>query len=167
LKKFLLLLTLFVGLVFSLGCMGSLNALTGLDLELEFGENAVHPADFPASPIAQGERLMSMSMVAGPDSLNLPEGMDVELPEDQEYRMELVTYEVDASDLQGELAKARAQVEAAGFVLLSEGEENSGLQDIDSLSFTKDGVLFVLMGTEDVSSTGMTMLRLTPVEPTP
>jgi len=148
-------LVLFVAVMFSLGCMGAVNSLTGLDLQIEVGEDAVHPADFPASEPAVGEKLMSMGMTADADSLNLPDGVQVDLAGDQQYRLEIVAYAMNGASASDALAAARSEVEAAGFVLISEAA--------DVFTYEKGGVLFVLVDPAASDDDSLSMMRLEPV----
>lgn len=141
--------------VFSLGCMGAVNSLTGLDLQIEMGENAVHPGDFPVGEPASGDKSMSMSMTADAGSLNLPEGVNVDLSGDVHYRMELIAYEIEPSDADTLLEAARKEVEASGFALES---EDSGVY-----TYEKGGTLFVIIDPAEGDDQAFSLMRLSPV----
>ncbi|MCB9678995.1 MAG: hypothetical protein H6737_28095 [Alphaproteobacteria bacterium] len=148
------LFVLLVTLLFSLGCMGAVNSLTDLDLSVELGENAVHPADFPATAPVGGEKLMSMRMKASADSLNLPDGVEVDLG-DGRYQMELVSYEVPSSGAAAAMQAARTQVESHGFHALAD--------DGTAVTYEKDGALFVIVDPAANDDGALTLMRLVPV----
>ncbi|MEZ4318390.1 MAG: hypothetical protein R3F61_12840 [Myxococcota bacterium] len=143
--------------LFSLGCMGAFNSVTGLDIDLQFGEDAVHPADFPATAPAGGTPAMSMSMTASGDGLNLPEGVEVDLSPDQQYRMEIVVYEVSVSDAAARRDTAVQQAVAAGYT--------QSADDGTSILLQKDGTLFLVIDPEDQDEGSLSLMRLVPVEP--
>jgi hypothetical protein len=153
------LLVLFVTLVFSLGCMGAVNSLTGLELQVELAENAVHPSDFPVTPPTSGEKLMSMSMKASADSLNLPEGVEVDLSADGMYRMQLISYDMAAGDPDAAFAAAQGELTSAGFTEVS--------NDGNAVVYEQNGVLFILVDPDADDQGALTLMRLTPVPDAP
>ncbi len=138
----------------TLGCMGAVNSVTGLDISMEIGENAIHPADFPTGEPATGEKVMSMGMTATGDSLNMPEGVDVDIDPEQPYRMDLVTYE-SVGDGVALMEKAGQEVDAAGFRRVAE-DKGSG-----AITWEKNGTLFLIAVPPDDPAT-IVYLRLVP-----
>jgi hypothetical protein len=133
--------------------MGALNSMTGMDLSMEAGENAIHPADFPTGEPAGGAKVMSMGVTASGDMLNLPEGVEVDIDPNQPFRMDLITYErVDGPAL---LESAGEEVDSAGFRRIAQDEANG------AVTWEKDGTLFLIVAPPDEPNT-IVYLRLVP-----
>lgn len=141
----------------NLGCMGLVNDLTGLDIELAMGENAVHPADFPVRPPTSGTPSMSMAMTAEADNLNLPDDAKIELPPGTFYRMELIAYEHD--DPTGEFEAATKTLADAGWTPAPQDETP------ELRLYTKDGAFFALIASDDPAGSSWSLMRLKPVTP--
>lgn len=137
---------------FSLGCMGAINGLTGLDLDMQVGEASVHPTSFVVQPV-DGEKLMSMGMTADSDSLNLPPEVDVDLSELDQVRMDLITYKV--SDLDAAATKAIGELEAGGY-------ERQTSDDPAVDVFRKGTMLFVLARSDEGGEKSLSLIQLEP-----
>ncbi len=143
-------------LTFNLGCMGVINGLTGLDLEMAIGEDAVHPADFPVPPIQGGTKQVSMAMSAPGTSVTIPGDFNVDIPTDPNhyYRIEVISYgHPDGAKV---LEAMRESLTAAGWTTVSE-------RPGDVYVFTKDQVIFV-GGLEDGS---VSLARVRPLPKNP
>lgn len=150
---FLRALLLGGALFFGLGCMGMVNDLVGLDLEMAMGENSIHPADFEVRAPSTGNAEMSMSMTTDAESVNLPNDLEVELTPGTQYYLELISYE--NVDLAAETALA---------IQSMEGTEYVRQDDIQGYaSFAKpDGTLFLIAGESMLGSVSLLLIRLTP-----
>lgn len=162
-------LALAMGLACSLACAGvieGLGELAGLDIEMQIGESATHPPDFPAAPIQGGTRSLFMAMTADSDNLDLPPEAALKLPEGVRYRMEMVVYNLPAGKIPEAQGTAESQVEAKGFErqpVEVEGNETVGL-------FEKDGTLFAVVGAAEQGASGdsaVLLIRLVPTPATP
>ena len=138
----------------TLGCMGAINSMTGLDISMELGENAIHPADFPTGEPSSGNKVMSMGVTAQGDSLNLPEGVDIDIDPEQPYRMDLITYEA-IDDGPALMDQAGKEVESAGYRRLAEDQANG------AVTWEKGGTLFLIAVPPDEPNT-VVYLRLVP-----
>lgn len=139
----------------NLGCMGMVNGLTDLDLEMAMEENAVHPADFLVGPPASGKKVLSMGMSAEADNLNLPDDVNLDIPPGTVYRMELITYE--GVDLSTEFPAAKSRLEGADFELQPNND------DPDVAVYIRDATFFLVV-TESTDNS-FTLIRLAPKAP--
>ncbi|MCB9691805.1 MAG: hypothetical protein H6736_08320 [Alphaproteobacteria bacterium] len=143
--------------VLNLGCMGMVNELSGLDIQMAMEENAVHPADFPLGPPSSGKKAMSMGITADADNMNLPDGVKVDLPPGTKYRMEMVLYE--HPDPSAELAASAAKLEGEGWTVLPQNENP------EVKIYMKEGTFFILVEGNDGSEKTWSLIRLKPKPP--
>ncbi|HHO50071.1 MAG TPA: hypothetical protein ENK18_04175 [Deltaproteobacteria bacterium] len=161
-------LILAAGLACSLACAGAVEVigdLAGLDIEMKLGDDAIHPADFPAKAIEGGTRSLYMAMTADADNLDLPPEANLELPSGVRYRMEMVVYELPAAEIPAAQARAETEVEAAGFTRRETEVEG----DVGLGPFEQDGSLFAVLGAADraAGDSALVLIRLIPVPDTP
>ena len=151
------LLLLLITATFTFGCMGTVNALTDLDLDVQFAEDAVHPADFPVSAPVGAEKVMSMGMTVDEESTNLPEGVNIDFKEFKRVRIDLISY--TTPDPGSNLATAVTEVEAAGYERVPSDEGQVA-------AFRKGDMTFVIVSTIVTSDEGETptinLIRLKP-----
>lgn len=142
-------------LTLNLGCMGLVNSMTDIDLDMAMAEDAVHPADFPVGPPAAGTKTLSMGVTADADTLNLPVEVKVELPPGTSYRMQMISY--DHPDPNSELPAAQAALEADGWTL------NPQTDTPEANIYTKGPAYFLVVAAE--SDDTWTLIRLQPKLP--
>lgn len=148
-RLFLLIITA----LFSFGCMGAVNGMFDLDIDMQFAEDAVHPADFPVTPPAGGEKLFSMGMTADSENINLPQGVDVDMSEFDRVRMDMISYGL--ADPDAGAAKAVEELTAAGY-----GSAPS--KDGNVATYRKDATLFVIATSVDGDQPSLNFIRLVP-----
>ncbi len=150
-------------LAVGLGCTGAMTgAMNMAGIEMRFGSDAVHPPDFPAMPITDSKKKMSLKMTAQGDQINLPE--DIPLPSDMPLEG-VVIYDVPASERPDAVGQAMIQVQAAGF----EEAENPPQPENEIKEIfvsTSDKAVFAIVGSESGEESTVVFVRLAPhVEP--
>jgi len=151
-------------LMFGLGCGGALDAvadLAGIEMSMQTGDSAVHPADFPATPPEAGKKVFSMSLVTEADSVNLPDEVDVPLEDGAMYKTEMITYQVPSDVASALVATAKEQTLAAGYEDKPVDEQP---EESEVVLLAKGSTMFIIVGSKERNGeeTALVLMRIQP-----
>jgi len=150
-------------LVLGLGCAGTaemLGDLAGLEAELNFGEDAVHPDDFPMDPPAEGTPQMSAGLTTASEAVNLPDGVEIELQEGQRYRTHLITYRLAPDAVDAAVDTAMAALSEGGY---AEQPLEDSPPDANAHLMVQGTEMFLVLGGADDEGV-LVLMRIRPAD---